>query len=427
MPTAKRINREYQKGTYVIWVLVLIPVLVGGMALIFNAGSAFATHEQARTAADAAALAGAMAVKRERSYLESTNTSIKAAAKARVEAAAREAAGGKNNFAHDGSKTIITVQYPPVDAIYDPYNQSAINSNYIAVRVSKQSDNLLAINDMFGLIAPVSAIAIARVGEGGANERCPGIYVYGKNIKKATDIKHDSDLKILNGGIYVYGDDNAALSGSAKSTVEGQWIELGDGGNFPKSVTYYCEKYPGGSPDCVEAVSPREPIEEPPETACTSTNSNCCIYQGKFKCGCNSCDSKEFSKCTTSELPLQAGRYCGLIITKSNSVVLMPSATTDYFDLRQGKLNGKDTWGGLEITSSVVSLAKSGPYQGVKLFANNASLIVGDGNKTKSTLTGIGRVYFNSIEMDDDSLVELTSFDEAGCGKALANTTVIVL
>ena len=418
MSCAKLFSRRSQQGAYVIWVLVLIPVLAGALAFVFDVGLAFATHERAKTAADAAALAAAMAAKRESDNLNSPDNTIKDKAVKRVEAAAIEAAGGKNEFTHDGDKVTITVEYPPTTTIYSPYNVSPTNLEYVGVTVSKKINILFAYDFIFGELPPVSAYAIAKVGAGGLSgspNSCPGIYAYGKDEKNVTDLKGKSDLKVLNGGIFLNSDGKVALYGSAGSTMTAEWIEVGKEGKAAKSVDYYCDKYPSGSPSCVEPVSE---AREPPDldlssTPCTASNSNCVIDKSSFKCDCSE-DKKKGITCTTGELPLQAGRYCGLKIqnsgTSKSPLILGPSATTNIWDLR-----GTD---GLEIINSVVTGVKDSTYDGVVLFSSDGALTMGTNKKdTKSTLNGSVRLYFNSIDMDDDSLIEINSFDEDGCGK----------
>ena len=409
-------HRRRQTGSYIVWVLILVPVLVGGLALVFNAGNALATHQQARTAADAAAFAAALAVQREMDNL--LDAATKDAAKARVIAAANHAAG-ENGFNQ------VTVHWPADKSIFAPYNVAPTNMGYVGVEVSKQAQNILLVEKMYGLLAPVSAVSLARVGSGAGSETntCPGIYVYGKQ-KKVTDLKGGSDFKVLNGGIYLGSDGANALYGSNPSTMTAQWIEVGDGSNFPNSVTYYCDNYPGGNPLCVKGVQKREePDLNLPSTTCSTTNSKCVISGGKLKCNC-SLDKKGVPSCTTSELPLEAGRYCGLKIFDSGTdaapLVLRPSATTNIWDVSGA--NDED-WDGLVLSNSVVKGDKDPNYEGIVFYDKSGPLTT----KDKSTLKGDVRIYFNSIDMNNDSLVEITSFEEAGCGKLIpAISTVVV-
>jgi len=444
MPRANSFFSRHQRGSYVIWVLILIPVLVGGLALIFNAGSALATHERARTAADAAALAGAMAAKRESQNLISTDSKIKDAALERVYAAARYAAGDNNDFAHDGTKIDVSVEYPPISTIYSPYNDSAFNANYIGVKVSKKTDNLLAVKGTFGLFTPVSATAVARVGQGGADNTCPGIYVYGQG-KKVTNLKGGSDFKVKEGGIFLNSSGSTALFGDS-GTMTAQWIEILEGSKASASVTYYCDKYPLGSKYCVESVkSQREqPLLDLSSTPCSASNSKCSIVSGIFKCDCSLNIKGELdpATCKTGELPLKAGRYCGVKIhnsgSDSNPLRLSPSTSTNIWDFRGS--TDTDPWGGIEILNSVVEGVKGNSYEGVVLFDNTAyrdpknqnyldkGFIMGEGgnNKSKATLKGFVRLYFNTIFMLEDSLVDITSFYEDGCGKLPDTPSVIV-
>ena len=237
---------------------------------------------------------------------------------------------------------------------------------------------------------------------------------------------------VREGGIYINSATSPALYGSSGSTMTGQWIEVLGGSNQPKSVSYYCDKYPvnkypDGSNLCVE---PPSTTRKPPDldlsnTACTTSNSRCCVYAKELKCDCTACDGKS---CKTGKLTLEAARYCGLKIVDSGTaldpLILKRSSTTNVFDLRG--TSASDPWRGLEILSSVVIVQKDANDKGVSLFADNGTLTVGKDNKTTSSLTGTARIYFSSISMDGASLIDVTSFEEEGCGKEPDIRTVTV-
>jgi len=458
MPSAPLVSR-HQKGAYVIWVLILIPVLVAGLALIFNAGNALATHERARTAADAAAVAAALAVKRELSNLQSADSNIKAAAWERVRAAAEYAAGqnGFIGFVDDCQKKPATscIDYPPQDAVFSPYNQSPSNAKYIGVKVIKQPDNLLAVKGIIDLLSPVSAMALASVGK---VNTCPGIGIglYG-HVPKVTNLKGGSDFRVRDGGIILYSSSSpTALYGDSGATMTAQWIEItGGSAKATSSVNYCCDKYPSCNLACVEDINPDRLTQQLPNyalsTACTAANSQCAIISNVFKCGC-SLDSKGVPYgCTTGQLPLQAGRYCGLRIwnsgTSASPLVLSPSPTTNVWDIRGvtniGGSSDADTWGGLVIYNSVVKGVKDANHEGIIFFdnleyMNNKNQLLdiglrmgagGDKNST-SSLLGLVRIYFNIIFMWEDSQVDITHFVDAGdtkCGKLPDIRTVTTL
>lgn len=428
-------SRFDQSGSYVIWVLILLPVLVGSMALAFDAGIAQADRQRARTAADAAALAGAFTVKQERLNLASATTSVVTAAKARVDAAARLGAKA-NGFEQGVQQVVIDVEYPPTSSYFAPYQNL---SDYIGIRVRRPTPSSFA--NFFGIASfPVEATAVGRAGTDAAGNTCPGLYMYGQNNNKTSDLKHGSKYFIHGGGIYL----NAigtAMFGSSGSEMEAQWIESKDA-NPTNSVEYFCDAYPRTSPSdhsgnqaCVQRLSAtREPPAQYTPGSCTAQNTNCCVAPTsstnlitQLKCPCTSPTyTRNLNTIVTASPVLAANTFCGGLTinntgTATRPLVLQDSSTSDTFIFANS--TGTTANGNLTINNSYFTTQTVNGSEGVTFFSLGGEFKM-DSSFTSTPNTRL-RIYFDSLALDYSTL-DITTYQEDNCGLLPAITTVVV-
>ena len=427
-----------QSGSYVIWVVILLPVLVGAMALAFDAGIAQADRQRAHTAADAAALAGAFTVKEERSNLASATSSVVAAAKARVTAAAR--LGAKANGFEQGVKgVVIDVEYPPVSSYFAPYTGL---SDYIGIRVRRPTPS--SFGNFFGIASfPVEVTAVGRAGTDTTGNTCPGLYLYGNTHNKTTDLKHGSKYFIHGGGIYLDAS-GTAMFGSSGSEMEAQWIESKDA-NPTNSVEYFCDAYPRtnssdhtGDQRCVQPLSTiREPPEQFTPGPCTTQNTNCCVGTNastitQLKCPCTSTTyTRNLNASATASPVLEAGTFCGGLTIQNTGTATLPlllrastSSDTFIFANSTGTIaNGNLTIQGTSSKNSYFTVQNANGYAGVTLYSLGGLMDM-TYSRTSSPNTPL-RIYFDAMSLDYSTL-DISPYQEQHCGLLPAITTVVV-
>lgn len=454
-----------QSGSYVIWVLLLLPVLVGALAFSFDVGIAMIDHQRARTAADAAALAGAFAVKRDLANLRSADAAVKAAALVRVENAAREMAAN-NGFTHGVDGIQVTVNYPPSNeqSIYysvklaDAEDIKQAKSIYLGVTVQRpirtRFAHLLLPQEALDEFS-IMASAVGRAGTKGLANSCPALYMYGGGIgnNKVLDLGKGADFNVLDGGIFInYNSTGTALYGSnSGSSMTAEWIEKSVNAGQTGQVNYICTKYPAGSP-CPKPVSDfRYEPEEPPPATCTAANKKCCVRKGKLKCGCSAVDcaldkDTDHAKVCSPGIDvstLSAGDYCeGLTIyktgTEASPLLFKPTASTNIFNLQGSNMTVLGSY--IRAETDVAY-----DYDGLVIYSyydptnpppgpGTARLEVGSDSvkDSRSTIEGKLRLYFDAIWLTSHSTdttptkLSVLGFDEEGCGKLPDTNTVVV-
>ena len=457
--------RHRQAGAYLILIPVIILAIVAGLALSIDVGNAMADRQRARSAADAAALAGAFAVRKDKGNLESADAAIREAAEARVLLAVRTAATD-NGFEHGVDNIQVNYTWPPdytdkPDG--DTGNYYAGDDKYIRVTVVKPMD--FFFSKSFLPAKFVGASAVGRVGTNTRNNTCPGLYIYGDGPNKVLDLKNGSDFFINDGGIYIsYSGTGTALYGSAGATMTADWIEVYEGG-ITNSVDYFCYDPPGSIGDAYECVpdttsETRElPYEdELPINSCSApeaTHTRCINGGYDFgRCTAAACEAAScttLGNCTgstcrrncltttncpslvanptpTRQTELQAGEYCeGLtLVNTGTSAVpfnLRPSASTNIFNL-----NGDNMF----LMASYVDASGDDSYEGVVIYSNpddglgTGLLQVGNNNASSaSVLGGDLRIYFNLIELYYSTL-SIDTFFSDDCGLEHGITTTVV-
>ena len=448
--TQSRNIQNRQSGIYVIWTLILLPILIGVLAFSFDAGIAMANHQRARTAADAAAQAGAYAIMREPD-LKGTDENLKKLALDRVVKTALLAA--EHNGFKDGVDNVqVSVNYPPTSQQSEYYDGST-STNYLGVTVTIPifpyfARALPSLADSFyedpgNKLITLNAYAVGKAGSSSSNT-CPGIYIFGK-ADRVLALYHGSDFQVSNGGIFIdyYDITGTSYFGSNGSTMSAEWIEKNQNGMENGAIEPTCTSYPVDSP-CPKPVSKnREMPEIPAQTTCVSSNTKVCIANGLKWSDCDK-DTCISSKCKGvgtnlgSSPELQAAEYCeGLTIvntgTSATPLKLKPSLSTNKFNL-----NGSN----LTIIGSVAEGVAGYDYDGITLISypklptdpktNPARLEMGDTKEgARSTLRGDLRAYFNAIWLDNHAskdiptLLAVKSFEEQGCGK-LADPIAVV-
>lgn len=439
-------SRFVQSGSYVIWVLILLPVLVWAMALAFDVGIAQADRQRAHTAADAAALAGAFTVKEERSNLASADPNVVAAAKARVATAAR--LGAKANGFEQGMKgVIIDVEYPPAASYFAPYQNLG---DYLGIRIRRPTPSSFA--NFFGTIPsiPVEVTAVGRAGTDTAGNTCPGLYLYGHTHSKTTDLKHGSKYFIHGGGIYLDAS-GTAMYGSSGSEMEAQWIEAKDV-NPTNSVEYFCDAYPrANSSDHIgdqRCVQPLSTVREAPENfapgPCTQQNTNCNVgldsstALAQLKCGCTekkgvvTCSYTRNLNASSSVSPvLEAGTFCGGLTiedtgTTTLPLVLQASTSSDTFIFANStgtSANGNLIIQGSSSKPSYFTALSANGYAGVTLYSPGGQMGM-TYSQTSNPNTPL-RIYFDAMALDYSTL-DISPYQEQQCGLLPAITTVVV-
>lgn len=247
----------HQRGIYLIWVFVMVPVLLGFLAFSIDMGIFLNERGKAQTAADAAALAGVYTVRQLFDADELIGDPLGTTAQAADSDAALRAAA-ENGFAHNPPDVTVQVTYPVPDSANPPSPYPLANEKlggaqygtaaYVLVAITQTSSSVFApfLNIDEGVIG---ATAMGRYKEQKPRS-CPGIFIYPDTPRRPSqlDLKQASSLNISSGGIYIDSDHNNALAGSAGSTVTADWIQS-SGGTGNAQIDYICRDNPTPCPE----------------------------------------------------------------------------------------------------------------------------------------------------------------------------------
>ena len=399
--------RRHQRGSYMVWMLILIPVIFGWLGLSIDAGYALSEKNRAQTAADAAAIAAVLTLNNNRSYSEAKE--------------AAETALADNGFT--GTVTVgNNVNHKPteVQSAFFCEGCPGYNEKYVGITVTTKSP--LFINKWYsddGI--SLTTHAVARAEKAGAESSCPGIYA--NSAGKATNLQQGSDFTVTGGGIYIEGPEGNSLFGSSNGadravlSAPGEWIELeGGAAKAPNSVDY--------NPTPTDLTENRE-TPDPAPTGLVNYP-NCILEKGDFKCQCTKSGNKYTCKDPvnrpnpTAEKTLTAGNYTGgLTIIDTPGAILAPVGNTAEERALLKNLFFKMTSGDLTILNSTVS----GQNIIIDARSDASPLTILLNN---SVLNVTARLYANSFYLEKGSAINVTVFmgDQDGegeyfvCGKA---------
>lgn len=392
--------RRHQRGSYMVWMLMLIPVIFGWLGLSIDAGYALSEKNRAQTAADAAAIAAVLTLSNHRSYEEAKE--------------AAESALADNGFT--GAVTVgNNVNHKPTEVQSDFFCEDCpgYNEKYVGITVTTQSP--LFINKWYsddGI--SLTAHAVARAEGAGEEAECPGIYA--DSTGKATNLLQGSDFTILGGGIYIqvpegdkslYGSNGGSTNPAVLSS---NWTELPDPSNSTVGSVVF-------NPTPTELSVDRE-TPDPAPTGLVTYN-KCILESGDFKCGCTKSGSKY--TCTdpvnrpnpTAEKTLTAGNYNGgLTIIDTQGVILAPVGATEEERSLLNNLYFKMTSGDLTILNSTVS--GENILIDARSDASDLTILL---NNSKLNVTA--RLYANSFYLEKDSDINVTVYtgDQDGEGE----------
>ena len=385
-----------QQGSYIIWMLIFIPVIFGLVGLSIDAAFALSEKNRVQAAADAAAIAAALTFNNGGSFNE-------------VQKAAESAL---DDYGLTGTVTVgdSKTHTPTKDqSDYFCLGCPGYKDEHLGVTVTAPSP--LFVNKWYQDDAcgndciNLTAHAVARAAKPGHEEPCPGIYA--NSGGKATNLLHGSDFTVLGGGIYIEGPEGNSLFGSSKGadrailSAKDQWIELqGGAATAPKSVDY--------DPTPTDLSQDRQtPDPAPPGLV---NYNNCILKAGDFQCGC---DSKD--KCTdpvkrpspTAEKTLTAGNYIGgLKIIDTPDAIFAPVGSTMEEQSLLKNLYFKMTSGNLKIENSTVS-GENIIIDARKDAPDNSDLLIELDN---SHITALARFYANSYYLKNTSDITVTVY-----------------
>ena len=410
--------RRQQRGSYMIWMLILIPIIFGWLGLSIDAGYALSEKNRAQSAADAAAIAAVLTLHNKRSYSEAQ--------------AAAESALADNGFT--GTVTVgNNVNHTPTETQSDFFCADCPGyvDKYVGVTVTTQSP--LFINKWYSDDGvSLTAHAVARAEKTGASSSCPGIYA--NSLGKATNLLQGSDFTVSQGGIYIGVPETESISlygssggNSNPAVLSGDWIEIMDGAETTTGSVSF-------NPTPTDLSEDRE-TPDPAPTGLANYN-NCVLNAGIFACGCRKQGSGYACPPGISKKILPAGNYIGgLTIINTPNVILQPTGSNDdeqallknlYFKMTYDCRSEAKCSGDLEIINSSVSGdniiidARFDPTEHYPLIEDptkypDLAIKLND----KSVLDVTARLYANSFYLDKDSDINVTVYtgDQDGEGE----------
>ena len=487
MFTKQALNITHQRGIYLIWVFVMIPMLLGFLALSIDTGIFLNEKGKAQTAADAAALAGVYTVRRLFDAEEVIGDPFGASAQAAVVDAARRAAG-ENGFVHSPPRVTVDVTYPVPDSANPPSpyplpaekvgGAEAGTAAYVRVTITQTSDSVFA--SILGIVeGEIRATALGRYKEQSPRP-CPGIFIYPDYPRRPQqlDLKQASMLSVNDGGIYIDSDHENALAGSAGAVVTANWIQA-SGGTGNATVVYNCLDNPTPCPELYKdldssfvppVVDMPDPTADFPACDTPGTPPACGTLDtfGNKVCPCTlsspTCQPLSIGDCrvfhgTTvvrpSHLPagqeyciLTAGKYCdGLTIDNNTNnpfkVKLQPYVSgggvveykDDFFYMMDGILDidktlvlADDAGTGHGITIYVSDEGGGATYSVDLDYSTLTSWVDDDCDEGVpiSSPNGSMRIWVGRLGLAHASCLNLHSYETAACGAPLVIYTGLV-
>lgn len=313
---------DLQRGAVAILVALLLPALIGLMALGVDVGYVLVRRQQMQVAADAAALLAAGA----RQHGEDIST---ATALAHIGTAA-------NGFRHNINSTVVSISMPPGGS-----RDFAADTQYVRVTLAQPVNAFLAW--VFGITQTnTSATAVAGpVGSGG-----PCLLTLGTTGSSAFSLIGNSTVIGNACGIFINSRNAKALNVSGNATVHATPIQVVGGYSATGNVDI--------SPVTTGASTTADPFAKlamPVFNTCTYTN---------------------YSKSGNGSLVLNAGTYCGGITISGNYAV---SFNPGIYVLQGGGMN---LTGNLSsVTGTDITIYNSGnggtyPYSSINMSGNVA-------------------------------------------------------
>lgn len=358
-----RSAKKDSPGQVLVLVSLGMVVLLGFAALAIDVGQFWSVRRHMQTAADAAALAAAVAVRQ-------GNTPT----------APADSVATQNGFTDGSDNVTVTVNNPPASGVY------AGNTAYVEVIVSQPQPSFF-LNALGYSSTGVSARSVASSVNGPA---C--LYALDPSAAKAVDVQGSSTATLTCGAIVDSNNSDALNSGGGGTLTASN---IGVDGNYSGS---------GFTPTPVTGVAPApDPLAylpEPTVGACNYTG----VHAGT-------------SKGTTY---LNPGVYCGGIqISGNNPVVFNPgvyilegglkvTATNANFSgtgvMFYNTATGSYPYGQISLSGSNtanLSAPTSGTYTGILFFQDRSipSTAKGSTITGSSTSTFDGAIYFSTTSV----------------------------
>jgi len=355
-------QHRYSKGQVLVLSALILTVLVGFMGLAVDAGYFFDYRRRMVAAADSAAVAGAMEVKRDPN---STN----------VVTVARNAAAA-NSFTHGADDITVTVNRSPASGYH------VGNNKFVEVLINRPHPTFF----MRALGVRTTTVSARAVAGPGVEMGC--IYVLDPSADSALQVNGGAVLKAPTCNVYVNSTGSAALylAGSGACVLANS---VNITGNYSGTTCSTSTPYTG-----------TPPVDDPFANLQPPTIPSTCTYSDQVS--------------VTGVATLNPGRYCngiainsGAIATFNPGLYILETASTKKTAMASLSASGQAVLlgtgvtfylnsGGVSLTgggSVTLSAPTSGPWEGILFFQNRSNArqsIIAGGNLAQ--LNGV--LYF---------------------------------
>ncbi len=466
-------NPRHLRGSITIWLIFLLPILLGLFAFSLDFGMIFYEKSKAQTAADSAALAGVDVLKR---VLRVKTTDMPALCKAGyVGEAVMEAATAAQVVAEDlqivycprssevnvcgggpccniptnaacdadcncgGLSGSITAAAKPWDALFPLDTEMAGSGTsqedtaaYVYVEVTSGAASFFAriLSAWHGPEVKARAIAIAKKVPIGAGYYQP---LKAGNDPQTINLKNGSSFVINNGGILIMDDPNNALTSSGSgNSISADWIKVViDEG--PNNIAFFCDMGP-----CPEYNADVGDIEAEPPLFTPQDCSSLKITDATEKCTRNE-TLRIYANCTIDStnkdvVNLQPGTYCGGLTIDGVNVNLSPRVVGGvvvddiYYFVERSKQPG-DVAGTPPNAAGKLSIKNNSTVQAVNGGVPDAGIFIyapevggsdyGVDITSGSSLQGFINIWSDHLRLDNS----LLSFSIYSGGKSRLNVT----
>jgi Flp pilus assembly protein TadG len=184
-----------ESGQAIILIVFGIIAMVGLTALAIDGGNAYADRRQAQSAADTAALAGALA--------KINNPGLSGTALQSVVASAVQSRAASNGYANNGTTSTVQVFNPPISGQFSCANSPANCNDYIQVVITSTTKTYFApVVGMPQITNTVEAVAKAKLGTPGMMDNGAAIAGLQKNGCDSVYIAGNGQLQTWGGGLF---------------------------------------------------------------------------------------------------------------------------------------------------------------------------------------------------------------------------------
>ncbi len=314
-----------QKGSVAILVAILLPILIGFMALAIDIGYVLLNKNRMQVAADSAALVAAGARQHGQDIATATALAL--------------AATQANGFTNGHNNTAVTVAIPPGGT-----GAYAVDNNFVRVTVAQPISAFLA-----GIIGIYQTAVSASAVSGPAGNTMPCLMTLASSMPGAINITGNGTISAPNCGIFVNSTSATALRITGNVNINAHPIRVVGGYSVNNNAN-------------VSPITTDTPVAVDPFAGMTMPTFSSCTYVNYKKSG-------------GGAITLNPGTYCGGISITGNHSVTFNSGMYVLYGGGMTLASNISPITGNNVTFYNSGNGTSYPYGGISLSGGGVSTL----------------------------------------------------